>query len=217
MKPANRNPIRGVVTASFVAAWLKARARQEESEAVPEIVRTNRNSLRVLDRAMELAAAGREDEAARDDLRLEAGNIVKDILLAEANVRFSGWVGDEDVETRASRLLIAAATGEPVQKILPEEARWFEDVRRFRALPQDAAYEQLRRAVPELEGVEAQVRAAHGRDPTDHRTISWIDSLVAPVVGKKSQQKVPIARTVVAKNVVRRKMFRLLKDEEDPT
>jgi hypothetical protein len=57
------------------------------------------------------------------------------------------------------RLLVAAATGEPIQPQFVEQGEWFERIDELRAGGPDVAYARPKSQVPDLDVLERDVRA----------------------------------------------------------
>jgi len=201
-----RRSLKGIVRASGLAALLGLAARKEQRSPHPQVVRGGPEVDAVVDLAEELAEQGRDDEAAVRQLRA-AGKGRKGVLnraLAMTRMGPDGYVGLFDFRAGdlTDRLLVAAATGAPIQPRSGEQEAWFERIDRLRAGGPDLAYARLKAQVPDLDALEREVRAhvaANGSGAAVDD--AWWESVydrLEQTVGWKSQLADPMLRSGAA-------------------
>ena len=103
------------------------------------------------------------------------------------------------------RLLVAAATGEPLQPRSAEQEEWFERIDALEAGGPDAAYARLKAQVPEVDVLEQEVRAhvaATGGAPVDDDWWADVYDRLQQMVGWKSQLADPVLRSGAAFAIV---------------
>ncbi len=145
-----------------VGALLQSLGDQELDAPDPKVVwHTERSSaLRAL--AMALAESGRADSSAVRELAAAAGRHPKELRRAAATLRSGGWAEEDLVSCRANRLLVSAATGQPVEPVTQAELAWFARLRALgEVVPEPAAlaaaFGELAAEEPELAVLEREV------------------------------------------------------------
>jgi hypothetical protein len=118
-------PVARVFGSLGVSALVQSLGDQELDAPMPKVVwHTGRSSqLRAL--AFDLAEAGRDDQDAVAELVRVAGRHPKELRRAAATIRADGRAEEELVAFRANRLLVSAASGQPVGPISAEKLAWF--------------------------------------------------------------------------------------------
>ncbi len=114
-----RPSFKRIVRASALAAVLGLAARREKRSSHPQVVRTGPEVDAVVELAEELAELGRDDEAAVEQLRAAAKGRTGVLNRALALSRMGPEVDLSLFDFRAGdlmeRLLVAAASGEPIR------------------------------------------------------------------------------------------------------
>ena len=116
-KPQTRS-VRGVARASALLAFLGLRARKEQRSRHPQIVRSGPEVDAVVEVAEQLAGQGREDDDAVRQLRAAAngrrGVLNRALALSRMGPKDAPLLFEVRSRERMDRLLVAAATREPV-------------------------------------------------------------------------------------------------------
>ena len=163
MHEPQRPPRKSIVRASALVAALGLFARKERHAAHPEIVRTGPEVDAVVALADALADDGRDDENAVRQLRAAAKGRRRVLERALAYSRMGPGDAPSLSDFRAGdlqeRLLVAAATDQPLQPVSAEQAAWFLEIDALYAGGTDAAYARLKARVPGVEVLEHEVRA----------------------------------------------------------
>ena len=201
-------PIARLLDALGTSSLLKSLGDQELDEPRPKVVWHTGRSSELRDLAFALVDGGRDDDGAADVLARAAGRHTKELRRAAATIRSDRRV-DEDLEShRAERLLVAAATGRPVEPLTDGQRAWFDRIRDLVQMPPDRGFAELAAEEPELTVLEGTVkRLAAGRGPDgpvdgrhDARVREEISDLVQEVSVRSSS---PLVRTHAARAVVR--------------
>lgn len=201
-------PIARLLGALGTRSLLRSLGDQELDEPRPKVVWHTECSSELRDLAFALVDAGRDDDGAAGVLARAAGRHAKELRRAAATIRSDRWV-DEDLESyRAERLLVAAATGRPVEPLTDGQRAWFDRIRDLVQLPPDRGFAQLAAEEPELAVLEGNVRRlAAGGGPDgpvgerhDVRVREEISDLVQEVSVRSSS---PLVRTHAARAVAR--------------
>jgi len=191
--------------AALVAGVWRSADRQLTKER-PDFIWPNRTSERLKQVALRLAADGREDDLAVRDLREAAGRDRKDLLRAAADIRFHGPVAENARDQRANRLLIAAATGEPMRPLTDEDLAWFQRLDALRDTPTDEAFLRLASLQPGLLGIERRLQealstpefSAMNSQQRDDATWDVIVGSLRELVGPDAKTSDPLVRTQLA-------------------
>ena len=202
------------LAAAVLALRLAGRKHMHDEE--PPIVARGKRICRLQELGEQLAAEGREDEAAAVQLRaLAHGNRTR-LLQAAAVVRFFGHVSEEMISYRANELLQAAATGRPIRPVTAEQRAWFERLDELLADPPESAYERVRQMQPALVRVEAAMQAA-GASPevSEVGSTAWlavreqVERELNPLVGPGADVFEPLLRTRRVHHLVRTQLLRI--------
>lgn len=195
---------------------LRSASRKHIQDEQPSIVSRGKRISRLQALAEQLAADGREDQAAVDQLAtLARGNSTK-LLQAAAVVRAFGH-GNEDLITyRANELLQAAAGGRPVRRVTADQQEWFDQLDRLLADPPESAYDRVRQMQPDLARVEAAMREAatdpevpEVGSPAWHAVREQVDRELDPLVGPNATAGDPLLRTRRVHDLVSTHLLRI--------
>lgn len=202
-------PIARLLGAVGIRSLVLSLGDQELDEPRPRVVwHTERSSgLRRL--AVDLAAAGRDDADAVAVLARAAGRHTKELRRAAATIRAECPVDEDSDSNRAGRLLVAAATGRPVEPLTAGQRAWFRQVRELADLSPDEGFAVLAAEEPALIGLEAEVRDLATRPgPADPgaRDGGRSETPVADMVSARLQDiagctSSPLVRTRAARDV----------------
>jgi hypothetical protein len=187
-------------------AFLGRRARKEERSRHPQIVRAGPEVDAVVEVAEQLADRGREDDDAVRQLRAAAkgrrGVLNRALALSRMGPKDPPLLFEVRSRERMDRLLVAAATREPIQPVSAEQAEWFERIDALEAGGSEVAYARVKSQVPELDVLEQEVRArvaasGSGAAVDDDWWASVYDRL-EQMVGWKSELTDPVLRSGAA-------------------
>jgi hypothetical protein len=131
----------------------------------------SRRAKRLARKARELAAEGREDVEAVDELVALAKRRHGDLQAARSRWRVDGMSSERAVPNRSVRLLEAALEGGPVRPPEPAVRDRIETLERLDSLPLDEAFTELSRRDPRLRDLERQARDS----ATRHRAQEFED------------------------------------------
>jgi len=160
-------PVTKVLRIIGVAALVHSLGDQELDAPVPKVVWHTDRSSRLRALAFRSAAEGRDDTEAVRELVRVAGRHAKELRRAAATIRVDAWVDEDLAAFRANRLLVAAATGRPVESVSAERLAWFGRVRALADVPPEeaplaVAFAELVALEPALAELEVEVRAMVG-------------------------------------------------------
>jgi hypothetical protein len=145
--------------------WIFRWAKRGQDRDRPHIVSTSAESQPVLERARELAAAGREDSEGVAALRALAGRSRRALRQAERASRLAGYHHERREANIANRLLKAAVADEPVQAPGDGDVERIHVVEEFFALSRPEQWALLWEMQPRLRQLESDVDAGHFGDP----------------------------------------------------
>jgi hypothetical protein len=128
--------------------------------------------------AMELASDEREDREAAEELVSRAEHHNEALRRAALWLRCDGQASEQLLENRAHRLLKAALSGEPVQRITERELRLIEELESLRARPEDG-FDVLVEKEPRLRAVADAILPVDGMPPQNELPLEPIRSWVA--------------------------------------
>jgi len=199
-------PIAKAAVGSVIFGALKQVADREIDSSMPKFTFWTDRTRAVRRIALRLAEEGREDAGAVKELKDAASWRPKELRRAAATFREDGWNVEDITCNRANRLLLAAATGEPVPTLTETEKEWFRTLEVLQHLPVDAAFSRLVVMEPDLALLSHEVEtAAEQRDPDDEgyedRTWNLIWDRCNVLVGLESQSTQPLIRTMIAKGI----------------
>jgi hypothetical protein len=173
-----------------VLAWL---GRRDLDAEVPVAVRITARSKRLGALAQRCAAAGNTGPDAVAGLREAAGRHRIDLRRAAARTRLGGRAAEHRTAHLANQLLLAAATGRPVQPVSAEQEQWFRRVEDFLVHAEDEPFDQLVALRARLADVARTVEAdrtaaltgpaaerAAALADTERRARAALDELVGP-------------------------------------
>jgi len=201
-------PVARLLGALGTGSLLQSLGDQELDEPRPKVVWHTQRSSELRSLAFALVDAGRDDDGAAGVLARAAGRHTKELRRAAATIRSDRRVDEELESHRAERLLVAAATGRPVEPLTDEQRAWFDRIRDLVQLPPEQGFAVLAAGEPELAGLEDAVcRLSAGRGPDgpvgerhDARVREEISDLVQEVSVRSSS---PLVRTHAARAVAR--------------
>jgi hypothetical protein len=130
--------------------------------------------MHVAERAQALARAGREDEAAVDELRALAHGRRRPLVEASQLFKVSGEHLEIRWRNRAVRLLHAATTGRRMQPEDPAVGTRLDSLERLAGLPVDRAFDELAAREPRLRMLRDQVLDAHAHAANDSAFAKWL-------------------------------------------
>ncbi len=216
-RPEDKHPGRGgrraVARASALALGLGYLARKQESLPNPSMLLSGPKVEALNQLANDLAERGREDQDAVGQLRDAAGRHHRLLTRALALQRLGSHDGlsDDRICDRAERLLVAAATNEPIRAVSAEQEAWFGQVDSLEAGGSEAAFERLALRVPGLNVVEQEVRARVDANksnsvdfPIDDDWWGQIYHRLEMVVGPRADLSEPILRSSTAFEIAAR-------------
>lgn len=201
-------PIARLLDALGTSSLLQSLGDQELDEPRPKVVWHTQRSSELRDLAFALVDAGRDDDGAAGDLARAAGRHTKELRRAAATIRSDRWVDEDLAGYRAERLLVAAATGRPVEPLTDEQRAWFDRIRDLVQLPPEQGFAVLAAEEPELAGLEdAACRLAAGPQPdgpVGERRDAMVNEAVSDLVQEVSvRSSSPLVRTHAARTVAR--------------
>jgi hypothetical protein len=144
--------------------------------------------------AMELAAAGREDEEAVADLVGKAGRHAEALRKAALWLRCDGQADEQVTENLAHRLLQAASAGAAVAPISEAQQHRLVELEALRAAPAEEAFDILVAKEPRLGAVADGVVPVEGLPPRQEIHIEPVRSWVAisPAFGIRAMSRIPV-------------------------
>lgn len=148
---------------------------QTKKGEVPKGILLNERSNQIRNRAIELAADGREDEDAVAELVALSGRHRHDADVAALDLCTENRCHESRTYNRAHRLLRAAITSEPVAPPTDADVVLMEVVGHLHQLPPDAMFGELAAKEPRLNEVEALVRAGELGAPIDTSILNLRD------------------------------------------
>ncbi|HVC68347.1 MAG TPA: hypothetical protein VND44_12190 [Acidimicrobiales bacterium] len=201
-------PIARLLGALGTSSLLQSLGDQELDEPHPQVVWHTARSSELRRVAFDLVDAGRDDIEATVVLARAAGRHAKELRRAAATIRSDRWIDEDLASYRAERLLVAAATGRPVDPLTDEQRAWFDRLRRLVELPPEEGFAELAAEEPELAGLEGAVcRLAAGPEPdgpVGERRDEMVREAISDLVQKVSvRSSSPLVRTHAARTVAR--------------
>jgi hypothetical protein len=184
--------------------WLWRHTNRDLDAEHPKSVTTDRETGRLEDLALRVAAEVPDDGEAVAAVRA-AGGRRKDLRIAAASLRMMSYTWEHRSYLRAARLLKAAADGGPPLPPSAEQEALFRAVEHLEALPSDAAFATLASELPELRALEQRV-ATWLAEPTYPDVDDRLDEILralAPIVGPRASTGSALARSETAYDVAR--------------
>lgn len=151
-------------------------------------------------------------------LRDAAGRHHRLLIRASALQRLGSHPGlsDSRIWDRAERLLVAAATNEPIRAVSAEQEAWFREVDALEAGGWEAAFQRLVPRVPGLDVMEQEVRARVDANKSNSVEFpigdDWwgqIYNRLEMVVGPRADLSEPILRSDAAFEIARVQLGKL--------
>jgi len=155
-----------------------ARQEEEDHPADPGIAVLGPRSGLLKRQAMTLAAEGREDREAVDELVQRAEGHDAALRRAALWLRCDGQASEQLVENRAHRLLQAALSGEAVRELTESERQIIDELESLRARSDDG-FNALVEKEPRMRAVADAIRPVEGMPPQDELGVEPIRSWVA--------------------------------------
>ena len=198
-----RERVAGLILASML---FRSTKRQIDAH-VPVAVSSTKLSQHLAAMALQFAHDGQVDIAAVEALRSAAGRRRKELRRAAAGVRIGSEVNENRIHFRANQLLLAAATGQPLQTMTPQQEAV---VQRIEELLQGTGADAFARLValqPALADVARTIEQATEtvmRQPADERRLAVdqlydrVGDLLRPLVGPEAEVGDPLLRTRAA-------------------
>ena len=190
--------------AADLGLFLGRLIRHERDAELPRIAGGGKRVRELAGLAETFAREDKCDSEALRRLRTAAQGRRRLLLSAAADFRTDGKAKDYRVHNRANALLLAAARGESVEPLTPEQERWFDEVTAFQELPVAERYERIQRLQPELVSVERKALeiAADLGDLDDLNNRARFESLIIkelrPLVGVRAKDAKGILRSQAA-------------------
>jgi hypothetical protein len=150
-------PIARVLGAIGTSSLLRSLGDQELDEPRPKVVWNTVRSSELRHLAFDLVDSDRDDTEAAAVLARAAGRHTKELRQAAATIRSDRRVDEDRTSHRAERLLVAAATGRPVEPLTDDQRAWFDRIRGLVQLPPAEGFAELAGEEPELGRLEGEV------------------------------------------------------------
>ena len=209
-------------------ALRKSMRDQDLDEDSPDSVWLDDDSSALLERAIELAADDREDEAAVSELAAMAKRHKRALRVAALGARQEGAHRESRLDNLAHRLLQAAIAGTAVEPISDEERERLGEIDAFSDLSDSRAWRVLAEREPRLADLEADARAGvfggrkltqlppEEREQAAHAELEAMRLLserLDPLVGPRANSPDVLLATHVASEVARAHLERMYEDQ----
>ena len=176
--------IRGAIRAGRL---LRQGYRQQLNDPSPRVVILNDRSMKIVERARELASDGRDEATAVAELVTLTGRHHHDLRVAVAELRRRTTTGDR-TDLRARRVAEAAESGRPVLTETDEEAHRLALLEDWQGLDAEARFTALTTAEPRLADLTNQVR--------ENRLATVIPDGLGPEAAATARIVLPLMRLI---------------------
>lgn len=201
-----------VLGALGLVAVLKRTADEQVDAEVPQLAVLSARARHLQDRALDLAAEGRDDPAAVQELRAAAGRRgERQLRAAAAALRVIELTREDRTQNLANRLLLAAAADAAVAPLTEQDRKLIEELEALLNMPLEVAFEQLVQLEPSLDPLQRRIAALARSDAvlaldSDARDDLLWDEIIAglePILGPGSSAADAVTRSRTAFGLAR--------------